>query len=729
MTKDTLFTLTKLLNQYEIEIPAIQRDYAFGRRGEWAKRNNFIESIQIAIENNEKLHLDFIYGKNDENKRFILLDGQQRITTLWLVAVYFHKVFELLGKKEGIANDKWEVQFSNLKNFSYDTRTSSREFCKALIDNKWSEEKWMLPVSDDMDLNKNWFLNENWFFHSWRNDPTITSMINMLQTIHKYLYNYLSGEKQTEKLLMENITFSFLDIEDLGQPEELYLKMNSRGKQLSEWDNFKAELIEFIQSKDDVTNKKQFMDELDIDLIELFWQENKDNEPAVNTEKSILKLFKNAIKVETIIGSVENIKDSNDLKVNQKVHLDWRQGTLDVKTIQKFWQFLKSNSEEIRSEDFERFDSKGIELNSVYKSLQGSDSWQMTFDEFAIFAGYYLFVKHCCDGTEFNLQELKQTIRIISNYQSRNLRSDFVNTVRNIKRINNLLSESKGNILLTLKDTKIEDEEVIKSKLILLDRQNKDWEKLIYKVEKNPITAGSVNWLLKLCNHNNDDYDYKQADEYYSRLFLKENSLFSSEGIRNSELESNLLSYIDIREKDKFPIGRAAHSSTYSWWSFFRNVMSDESVEGLREFIDKNFECNGNPEIDKWKQWYIAVPSLLETYNTLKLSYWDTGKDFIIEGQKRGSSKKRLLQLEALNKFSQKLEIEVIESTNRNDDFYAYIGESKDDYQYKIDYKEDQFYIYNSLQDRIYRGEEIAVKDKLEKTKEKLRSLSNIQKE
>ena len=106
MTKDTLFTLTKLLNQYEIEIPAIQRDYAFGRRGEWAKRNNFIESIQIAIENNEKLHLDFIYGKNDENKRFILLDGQQRITTLWLVAVYFHKVFELLGKKEGIANDK-----------------------------------------------------------------------------------------------------------------------------------------------------------------------------------------------------------------------------------------------------------------------------------------------------------------------------------------------------------------------------------------------------------------------------------------------------------------------------------------------------------------------------------------------------------------------------------------------------------------------------------------------
>ena len=45
-----------------------------------------------------------------------------------------------------------------------------------------------------------------------------------------------------EKLVNHSITFYFLPIKDMGLTDELYIKMNSRGKPLTTFENFKAEL-------------------------------------------------------------------------------------------------------------------------------------------------------------------------------------------------------------------------------------------------------------------------------------------------------------------------------------------------------------------------------------------------------------------------------------------------------------------------------------------------------
>lgn len=80
-----------LKNNY-IEIPIIQRDYAQGRLGKENLRKNFLGDLKRALDKeppykDTEMKLDFIYGTT-ENDRLNPLDGQQRLTTLWLLHWY-----------------------------------------------------------------------------------------------------------------------------------------------------------------------------------------------------------------------------------------------------------------------------------------------------------------------------------------------------------------------------------------------------------------------------------------------------------------------------------------------------------------------------------------------------------------------------------------------------------------------------------------------------------------
>ena len=83
-----------------VVIPIIQRDYAQGSTGEetTAVRQRFVQAIFEAISEalaaaNEvpALDLDFIYGYHSHGstgQEFYPIDGQQSLTTLWLLFWY-----------------------------------------------------------------------------------------------------------------------------------------------------------------------------------------------------------------------------------------------------------------------------------------------------------------------------------------------------------------------------------------------------------------------------------------------------------------------------------------------------------------------------------------------------------------------------------------------------------------------------------------------------------------
>ena len=76
------------LGMHNICIPMIQRDYVQGSSFYSSKRDEFLDSLLRAITDVSKpCNLDFIYGST-KGGRFLPLDGQQRLTTLFLLHWY-----------------------------------------------------------------------------------------------------------------------------------------------------------------------------------------------------------------------------------------------------------------------------------------------------------------------------------------------------------------------------------------------------------------------------------------------------------------------------------------------------------------------------------------------------------------------------------------------------------------------------------------------------------------
>ena len=249
----------------KIVIPIIQRDYAQGRTTPEINRvrERFLESLHNALESNP-ITLDFVYGDIDESGTMTPLDGQQRLTTLFLLHWY-------AAKRDQIEATEWDF----LKNFSYETRYSARQFCNELV--SYSPSFTKQPSSE--------IINQAWFPLEWKKDPTISSMLVMIDDIYD---KFKDITNIWEKLKGGAISFYFLPIKDMDLTDELYIKMNSRGKPLTQFEHFKAELERNLKSIDQ-TRAKEIMNKIDIAWTDMLWL-YRDSDNVIDDE--FLRYFK-----------------------------------------------------------------------------------------------------------------------------------------------------------------------------------------------------------------------------------------------------------------------------------------------------------------------------------------------------------------------------------------------------------------------------------------------------
>lgn len=288
-------TFWNLLKENKIEIPIIQRDYAQGREGKEYLRQTFLESLKEALDENKVLKLDFVYGST-ENGALQPLDGQQRLTTLWLLHWY-------MAMRAGKLHEAGET----LKRFTYETRISSREFCEELC-NASNFDSYVKYCNGCKPLEKcprksivDFITFQTWFYSSWKQDPTIQSMLRMLggtqikgksgndipDGIEEVFGESSDFEKYWEKLESDNapIVFYYLPLKDFGLSDDLYIKMNARGKQLTNFENFKADLVGYIKKKANedkiwekfLHGKDGIPIKLDTEWTDIFWQNKTDD--------------------------------------------------------------------------------------------------------------------------------------------------------------------------------------------------------------------------------------------------------------------------------------------------------------------------------------------------------------------------------------------------------------------------------------------------------------------
>lgn len=296
----------------EIVIPKIQRDYAQGRPNELEVRENFLQSLYDAIVDGtgrKRCSLNFIYGHflgardSGGPVSFVPYDGQQRLTTLYLLYWY-------ASRKEASEN----VAPDYLRRFRYDTRYSSTTFTTmflAGIENlllSEAEAKWLakekvegalagaiVPVETlhQKGVFSRWLMNQNGFARSWQDDPTVRGMLEMLDAIHAKFHNVPNLWRklcETDPSRMP-IYFFFQEVSRSSEAGSIFIKMNSRGKLLTEFECFKADFLRLLRKGNYPEDKRTALAErIDRTWEQSFWNlARRQNIKEIDTDVLLMR--------------------------------------------------------------------------------------------------------------------------------------------------------------------------------------------------------------------------------------------------------------------------------------------------------------------------------------------------------------------------------------------------------------------------------------------------------
>jgi hypothetical protein len=290
--------LFKASNHPHVEIPLLQRDYAQGRESAGRLRLAFLTAIREAVVGaGTPLNLDFVYGEVNGG-RFQPIDGQQRLTTLFLLH------WSLAGAEDRMDDFRQEMRDAyGEPRFRYSVRQSSQRFFSALLD-------YFPKPEPNLDHSKtastasggtkpsDMIKDQPWFCLTWMHDPTIAGalvMIDAIATEFGQLSDVGGIYSKLTSSVPSPITLDVLDLGSLGQSEEIYIKMNARGKELTDFEKFKAWLIEThkeLQWPEGADIHDQWQVRLDGLWLDLFWHFHHDQQsPASLVSEAFFRTF------------------------------------------------------------------------------------------------------------------------------------------------------------------------------------------------------------------------------------------------------------------------------------------------------------------------------------------------------------------------------------------------------------------------------------------------------
>lgn len=642
-------TFHKLVSEknYTIEIPIIQRDYAQGRESAGEIRLQFLNALKDYLVADKSIELDFIYGsiKADGNKTlFTPLDGQQRLTTLFLLHWY------LSIKENRLEEFRADLQSNNKTKFSYETRTTSRDFCNALVSNE-------IDFSDiEGNSISSVVKDASWFYSSWENDPTILSMLVVLDEIHNV---FKDTTEFYDKLIRDGkpvICFQFIELKNFGLTDSLYVKMNSRGKELTEFENFKARFEQYLEKADNENKtdfKTDFSKKIDTDWTDLFWNYK---DPETNLFDNELMNFirviatNNYALIQTNRSELEaNIRELSDKfkKVSFKRFETLK--CLDAQCLQDIigtLEHLKNGSETIRTflEGSNLIDETILFEDVVQNNL--------TYTERILFFSLYKYLII----NKGNITGLYDWMRIIRNLSVNTIYNDADGYARSIKAVNQLLPKS-SDILNHFSSTNFKldgfveiqiYEERIKAILI---NKSKEWRESVIKYEDHKYFVGQIDFILKFSGikeyyktNGNLDWDKKANENFFSQFNSygeKSAFMFTDNGLNEFDFylwQRALLSkgdYLLWTSRNKSFL--VDEDRDISWKRLLRDdtqkrdylklLFDDISIQSadtdLQAIID-------NDKTGDWRKYFIHRPEMIEVCGTKKFIRWESNDNILL---------------------------------------------------------------------------------------------------
>lgn len=192
------------------------------------KKEYFIGTITISAKTNKK---EQDKENNDKNKVYKLIDGQQRLTTLWFIGFYLAS-----NEKCGEWQKKWQkfiIQGENLRivmPIRDSEENALKELTKKIIDGKYKfkqdKDNKIAPFEESQNIHQKiieaFSCIESWFVNG--NGKNID-----LANFAKYIY--------------ENVCFVFVTLAQNTDLNRFFVRMNNRGKQLEKHEILKARIL------------------------------------------------------------------------------------------------------------------------------------------------------------------------------------------------------------------------------------------------------------------------------------------------------------------------------------------------------------------------------------------------------------------------------------------------------------------------------------------------------
>lgn len=499
--------------------------------------------------------LDFVYG-TIENDALYPLDGQQRLTTLWLLHWYIALKSDNLSANKDIFNC-----------FTYETRISSREFCNHLCTIDSNNYKNFKDKNKEKGIVE-YIRNQTWFYQRYAQDPTVQGMLRTLggtkiedstgNDIKDGLEEIFGKDTDFQKcwslLTSEEcpIVFVYKEMKDENLPlsDDLYVKMNARGKQLTDFENFKADLLDFAPDPDNPHKKllgQDIASLMDNAWTDVFWNVAKAAE-VYQVDAIYFKFIRDYLFAKFIADSSLSASELQDNRFYQDVYKGNNSNNeytgfnlykevikadviKDLKQFFSLWQLSRLTDEKLRP--LWKVDKDYFYLIPHYLKLKEGIIVSETTQIGRVVS--YAVCRYFEINEEFDEKHFKDWLYFVWNVaENSNIATEdaMIGAIRLMKE----LSAKSGDILTFLASyspisSKFAERQILEERFkarLMLGENSAVWRKKIREAESNIFLKGNISCLLR-----KDSEEYVADFPMFVQKFNNICKYFDSDGVKD----------------------------------------------------------------------------------------------------------------------------------------------------------------------------------------------------
>lgn len=601
------YTLAELFSgERRIIIPDLQRDYCWGDSSHAGDNRelvtNFIDNLiqQYNSVRNNKLNLGLIYGYEGPANHIQLCDGQQRITTLYLLIGMINRHSSDNRFQHHLISD-FEYKHDDKEPYlQYAIRESSLYFlsdlvCRFFIKDGSNKIDKVADISTQ---------GNSWYFEDYKIDPSVQSMLRALLIIEEKL----AKEEKENSLhitdlgdyLVEKLTFMYYDMGNRRNGEETFVVINTTGEPLTATQNLKPLIISAKINETCADIAKRW------EKIETwFWENRKNDNDTADAG------FEEFLRWITII---ELTKANNDKKIEEILSSETYSFLVDEISFDKIYSYWESVKNIFSKNSFYSSDLLSPKLNNKKRILSQIECFTLL--------PVITYVDKFREEKSLDVEHVYQFFKNISRYQNISIDNKSIYNA-----INTMLLLPNKEITSLVETDKISkhiltNEEECKLKILKDNPRREKIEKAFWEVQSrkdipcHKIWEGQISPLIEW-SMVDGEFHFERFKQY-TTLFDK---VFKGQCDGNIDITRKALLTQNLKGYPRIFKGNTNWSFGWDWeeWSilirenkvqfkaFFNILLAAEDMDAAQQIMIDNFK-----ERSQWWSVFVEPNGCLE---------------------------------------------------------------------------------------------------------------------